>query len=76
MVDVLRADKRAFNELLKTHGSLDVRSTIVLDDRDVLYEQRLVDSYRDFDKLQGDIGDAMKSIQKFMADPKKTQLKL
>lgn len=76
VVDVLRYDKRAFSELLDTHKSLDLRSVIVLDERDVVYEQQRIDRYRDFDRLQGEIESTMKDIQKFMADPKKTQLKL
>jgi hypothetical protein len=42
----------------------------------VTYEQKTVDRYRDFEKLQDDIRKAMKNVQKFMADPKKTQLAL
>ena len=76
VIDVMRYDKRAFNDLLKSHDSVALRSMIVLDDRDVIYEQKTVDRYRDFEKLQKDIRKAMKNVQKFMADPKKTQLAL
>jgi len=75
-IDVLRHDKRAFNALLKQYDTVTVRSTIMLDDREVLYEQTSVDSYRGFSKLQNDLEDAMEDIQALMADPKKTQLEL
>lgn len=76
VIDVMRYDKRAFNALLDQHDRLEVRSVIALDEQDVLYEQKSVDGYRDFDRLQDDIGKVMRDIQKFMADAKKTQLKL
>jgi hypothetical protein len=76
VVDVMRYEKRAFNDLIERHGKVTLRSTIEFDDRDMLYEQKAVDRYRDFEKLQRDIGKAMSSVQNFMADPKKTQLNL
>jgi hypothetical protein len=75
-IDVLRYDERAFKGLLETHGSVMLRSMIVLDDREVLYEQQNVERARDFEKLQKDLRGAMQDVQKFMADPKKMQLKL
>ena len=75
-VDALRLDKRGIQDLLKSHGSVTLQSAIMLDDRAIPYEQTTVDSYRAFSKVQSNLEDALGRVQKFMADAKKTQLKL
>ncbi len=76
VIDVRGFERDEINDLLEAHESVALRSAILLDGREILYEQRAVDSYRDFRKLQRDIEDAMEDIVDFMADADETQLSL
>jgi len=75
-IDVNGFDKAAIRDLLKQHGTVTLRSAIMFDDREVVYEQTNVDSYRAFDKVQNNLQSALNKVRKFMADPQKTQLQL
>jgi hypothetical protein len=75
-IDVMPLDKSDVRDLLKRHGSVTLRSAIMLDERELLYEQQAVDSYRGFSRIKGNLESALTRVQKFMADAKKTQLKL
>lgn len=76
VVDGAGYDKRAFNDLLKQHKEVTVTSKINLDGTGFVYEKRVADSYSDYSKVVKNQQGAMNKITKFMADGKKTQLKL
>jgi len=53
-----------------------VVTAVQMDQQSMPYQTATVKRYSDFDKLSDNLGDAMKDIREFMADKKKTQLKL
>ncbi len=69
-------DRKRFDALVKEQGPLAVRSVIALDDRDLVYEQKTLEKGGDFSKMQKGLADAYKKLTSFMADARKTQLKL
>jgi len=77
--DVISLDSyngKQFEALLLEKGPVTVRSVIALDDKEIVYQQQQVDRKRDFDRMQDAIKGAYKNLTRFMADPRKTQLKL
>jgi hypothetical protein len=75
-IDLRGYDSKKFDALVKEQGPLAVRSIIALDDKDLVYEQKTLQKGGDFSKMQKALGDAYKKLTSFMADAKKTQLKL
>lgn len=75
-VSLKNADKKQVNALLKEDGPFTLRQTIVLDDQKVVYQQRKIDSWSDYSKMNSQFESAATKVQKFLADKKKTQLKL
>lgn len=71
-----RADKKAFNQYVEKYGPLPVRMVIVMDDQELVYFASATGSFSDFDKRRKSFSKARESVGKFMADKKKTQLKL
>jgi hypothetical protein len=75
-IDLRGYDRKRFDALIKDAGPLTVRTIIALDDKDVIYEQKKIEKGRDFERMQDSLQDAYKNLTRFMADGKKTQLKL
>jgi hypothetical protein len=75
-IDVGGYDRKQFEELLKQQSPVKVTSIIVMDDLRVAYEQKSIERGRDLDRMRDNLADAYKDLQRFMADPKKTQLAL
>ncbi|MCX2979273.1 hypothetical protein EYC98_00155 [Halieaceae bacterium IMCC14734] len=75
-IDLYGADKKRINALLKEHDSLFVRQTLQLDDLDIVYQAKSIDSWRDYSKLAKKFETANKELRKFLADSKKMQLEL
>jgi hypothetical protein len=75
-IDMAGMDKKGLNAALDENEHLMVTTVIELDDRDMVYERRRVEKYSDYSKMVKDFESAQKKISKFMADKKKTQLKL
>ena len=75
-VNMKQMDKKEINRLLDEHESFQVTSFVEMDDREMVYESRRVDSYSDVSKITKNIESAMSKIQKFMANKKSRQLKL
>lgn len=71
-----KADKKKFNEYVGNYGALPVKMVIAMDGQELVYAAGAMDSYSNFDKTRKRFNSAQKSISKFMADKKKTQLKL
>lgn len=75
-VDLSGYDSKRFDALVKEKGEVTVRSLIVMDNDEVVYEQGTVAKGRDFVRMQDRLGDVQKQLTKFMGDAKKTQIKL
>jgi hypothetical protein len=75
-VDLTNYDSKKFDALVKEQGPTGVRSLIVLDDGELVYEQKTLEKGRDFERMQDELADAFKKVSRFMADAKKTQLEL
>jgi len=76
VLDLKNADKKSFTAHVGQYGALPVRMTILMDDQHLVYAANSFDSYSAFDKKRKSFVNAQKDISKFMADKKKTQLKL
>jgi hypothetical protein len=75
-VDLIGMDKSKFNALLKAHPSIQVTQAFMLDDQEMVYQKGTVKSWSDLNKMNNRFKDAGQDITKFLADKKKTQLKL
>ena len=69
-------DKKAVESLLKEHGQITAATYVTMDGKDMPYQQGPVKRYSDYDRMAKRLQGAMKDINKFMGDKKKTQLKL
>lgn len=69
-------DKRGFNALRDQHGNVFVRQSFFLDDKEMVYQAQRVDSWSDFNRMAKRFDGAAKDVRKFLADGKKTQLRL
>ena len=76
VLDLKSADKKSFGAHVGQYGALPVRMVILMDDQELVYAANTFDSYSAFDKKRKSFANAQKSLSKFMADKKKTQLKL
>ena len=68
--------KSEVNELLTEHTSIQVTTSIEMDNKGFNYQNVKVKSYSDFSKAKKNLDSAMGKINKFMANKKSTQLKL
>jgi hypothetical protein len=75
-VDLTGYDAKKFQALVDEQGPVAVRSLIVMDDSELVYEQKTLEKGRDFERMQDALADAFKKVSRFMADAKKTQLTL
>jgi hypothetical protein len=75
-IDLYGADKKRINALLDEYNSLFVRQTLVLDEMEIVYRAKSIDSWRDFNKMADNFKRANKDLRKFLADPKEMQLEL
>jgi hypothetical protein len=69
-------DKKGVEALLKENGEVMVSMIIEMDTEELVYLRTRVSRYSDYSKMQKRFDGALKNISKFMADKKKTQLKL
>lgn len=69
-------NRKDVEALLKEHSEIVVSTVVEMDEAEMLYERQRVDRYPDYSKMVKRFDDAMKDISNFMADKKKTQLKL
>jgi len=75
-VNMSNMDKKAVEGLLKDNGEVMVSMVVEMDDQEMLYQRSRVSRYSDYSKMKSRFEGAQKDIAKFMADKKKTQLKL
>jgi len=76
MVNLANVDEAGFMELLARSPTIRVRQGFMLDEIEMLYQQGTVSSWKEFKKLNKRFNSASKDLNKFLADSKKTQLKL
>jgi len=76
IISLKGADKKKVKSLIKEHGSVYVRMSFMLDDQEMLYRAKSVDSYSDYSRMQKDFEKAGKQITSLLGDKKKMQLKL
>ena len=69
-------DKKSFNSLLDEHNPVMVRQVITMDEQEMVYQSKNIDSWSDFKKMNDQFESAQKKISKFLANKKSTQLKL
>jgi len=69
-------DKKDVEAQLKANSGMVVTTLVLMDDKEMVYERKQVKKYSDYSKMKSRLEGAMKDITKFMADGKKTQLKL
>jgi hypothetical protein len=75
-VNMSNMDKKAVEGLLKDNGEVMVSMVVEMDDQEMLYQRSRVSRYSNYSKMKSRFEGAQKDIAKFMADKKKTQLKL
>jgi hypothetical protein len=75
-VNMRTMDKKAIEALIRDEGSVMVTMAVQMDSEEMVYRRSSVDRYSDYSSMEKKFDSAMKSINKFMADKKKTQLKL
>lgn len=69
-------DEDGFNRLLAGNSAVAVQQGFLLDDIELVYQQASVTTWKEFHKLNKRFMSASKDLNKFLANSKKTQLKL
>jgi hypothetical protein len=75
-INLKGADKKRINALLDANDTILVRQVINLDDQELVYQAKRIKSYSEFSKMNKQFSSANSTITKFLANKKKTQLKL
>jgi hypothetical protein len=75
-VNMKGMDKKSVEALLKENGEIMVSMVVGMDDQEMVYQRSRVSRYSNYNKMNKRFEGALKDITKFMADKKKTQLKL
>ena len=75
-INLATANKDSFEALVDEHGDIRVQQVFLFDDTEVIYQAMQVDSWKDYTRMEKSFDGAAKDLQKFLADKKKTQLKL
>jgi len=75
-VNMRTLDKKGVEALLKQESSIVVKTSVDMDSQEMVYQNARVSKYSDYSKMMKRFDGALKDINKFMADKKKTQLKL
>jgi hypothetical protein len=76
VIDLRNKDKKAIDAALSENSPLMVSAVFELDGRDMIYQRARIKSYSDYSKMVKRFDRAQSDIARFMADKKKTQLKL
>lgn len=76
MVNMRGMDKKAVEGLLKESSPVMTSAIVELDNKDMVYRRGPVTKYSEYSSMMKSFDRAMNDISKFMADKKKTQLKL
>ena len=76
IVDMKTLDKKGVEALLKENSQIMVSTVVDMDDRNMIYQSAEVKNYSGYNRMVDRFEDAMSDINRFMADKKRTQLKL
>lgn len=76
VINLRGKEKKEIEALLKENESMVVSTVVELDSQELVYQRSRITKYSEFSKMSKRFDGAMKDISKFMADKKKTQLKL
>jgi len=76
VVDLMHVEEDGFEALLLQSPTIFVRQLYLLDEDEMLYQEMLVSSWDEFKSMNKRFKSASKKLNKFLADSKKTQLKL
>lgn len=75
-VSMKNLDKKSVQALFKQHSEIMVSTIVEMDDEEMIYQRIRVKNVSDYNKMVKRLDGALNDISKFMADKKKTQLKL
>jgi len=75
-VNMKNLDKKGVQALFKQHSEIMVSTIVEMDDEEMIYQRIRVKKDSDYNKMVKRFDGALNDISKFMADKKKTQLKL
>ena len=75
-VDLGNKDKNQLTAFFKDNPDALVTMSVEMDTQEMVYLRTRVDSYSEYARLDKRFENALKDLSKFMADKKKTQLKL
>ena len=75
-VNMKSLDKKGVQALFKQHSEIMVSTVVEMDDKEMIYQRIRVKKVSDYNKMVKRFDGALNDISKFMADKKKTQLKL
>lgn len=75
-INLAGINKSDFTKSSETHNGLFVRQLLTLDQQEVIYQAKKIDSWSDYNKMNKQFTSAVQSLQKFLANPKQTQLAL
>jgi hypothetical protein len=75
-VNLANMEEQAFMEILAASPTVKVRQEFLLDEAALVYREMQISSWKEFKKLSKQFSSASKDLNKFLADSKKTQLKL
>ena len=75
-VNMRTLDKKAVEALLKEHSTILVTQLVEMDGQEMVYRNSRVSKYSEYSSMMKKFDGALNDITKFMADKKKTQLKL
>jgi hypothetical protein len=70
------ADKKQIQKYLNENGEVYVRMSFGMDDQEMLYRSKTIDSWSDYNRMHKDFQSAGKKIASLLGDKKKRQLKL
>ena len=75
-VNLSGKDKKAINALLDEHDSFIMTTAFEMDGQQMIYQRSNIRKYSEFNAVMKRFDRAKSDVTKFMADKKKTQLKL
>lgn len=76
MINMRTLDKKGVQALLKENSSVLVSAIVEMDGQEMVYRHSRITKYSEYSNMMKSFDRALNDITKFMADKKKTQLKL
>jgi hypothetical protein len=75
-VEMRPLDKKGVQSLLEEHPEIMVSTVVEMDQQEMVYQRVRITKYSDYNRMVNRFDDALEDITDFMANKKKTQLKL